>query len=30
MLFFHDERPKYGITETDFDRAAMLPVVNRL
>lgn len=23
-LFFHDERPKYGITETDFDRAAML------
>ena len=24
MLFFHDERPKYGITETDFDRAAML------
>ena len=24
MLLFHDERPKYGITETDFDRAAML------
>ena len=24
MLFFHDERPKYGITESDFDRAAML------
>lgn len=24
MLFFHDERPKYGITETAFDRAAML------
>jgi len=24
MLFFHDERPQYGITETDFDRAAML------
>ena len=24
MLFFHDDRPKYGITENDFDRAAML------
>ena len=23
-LFFHGERPKYGITESDFDRAAML------
>jgi hypothetical protein len=23
-LFFHDERPKYGISESDFDRAAML------
>ena len=29
-LFFHGERPKYGITESDFDRAAMLLDCERL